>query len=132
CIESHGLHGDGIYYEAGNRLWVNLYVPSVANWKSGGLQLSMSTNFPEGDSAALKLTLPEPRLLTLSLRRPKWAGAGFAVMINGKRVKVLSEPGTYVELKRTWKTGDSIALVLPKQLHQEPTPDNPSRVALMW
>ena len=29
-MENHALHGDGIYYEAGDKLWVNIYTPSVA------------------------------------------------------------------------------------------------------
>src|SRR3954471_6347150 len=39
-MESHGLHGDGIYYETGGRLWVNMFVPSTADWKSAGVQLT--------------------------------------------------------------------------------------------
>jgi DUF1680 family protein len=35
-MESHGLHGDGIYYEAGNRLWVNMYVPSDCRLEISG------------------------------------------------------------------------------------------------
>src|SRR3989442_4637269 len=33
-MESHGLHGDGIYYVSRDRLWVNLYVPSAATSES--------------------------------------------------------------------------------------------------
>ena len=44
----------------------------------------------------------------------------------------MPEPGTYVEIKRTWKSGDKVELTLPKQLHLEPLPDNPQRVAVMW
>jgi DUF1680 family protein len=69
-MESHGLHGDGIYYESGDRLWVNLYVPSTANWKSADVSVAMDTSFPEGESALLKLTLPKPKI-SLALRRPR-------------------------------------------------------------
>ncbi|HEV8429891.1 MAG TPA: beta-L-arabinofuranosidase domain-containing protein [Pyrinomonadaceae bacterium] len=131
-MESHGLHGDGIYYESSDRLWVNLYVPSVATWEAAHAKVSMDTSFPEGESATLKITLQQPRQFTLALRRPSWAGSGFAVQINGADVKNLSGPGSYVELKRKWKSGDTVALVLPKILHQETTPDNSSRAALMW
>ena len=131
-MESHGLHGDGIYYESGDRLWVNLYVPSTATWKEAGVALAMDTTFPEGEFATLKLTLSRPKTFTLSLRRPAWAaGEGFAVKVNGKEVKPVSGPGSYVELKRMWKSGDTVALVLPQILHQEALPDNPGRVALM-
>ena len=131
-MESHALHGDGIYYEADKRLWVNLYVPSIAEWKSQGAKLTMATTFPEGESASLKVTLQSPRSFTLALRRPYWALDGFAVKVNGVAVKQMSGPGTYIEIKRAWKTGDTVDLVLPKTLREEPTPDNPHRSALMW
>lgn len=47
----------------------------------------MDTNFPEGESATLKLTLKAPKQFTLALRRPSWAGAGFTVKVNGQTVK---------------------------------------------
>ena len=47
-MESHALHGLGLYYESGDRLWVNLYVPSVAQWESAGATLTMETSLPGG------------------------------------------------------------------------------------
>jgi DUF1680 family protein len=131
-MESHALHGYGIYYESGDRLWVNLYVPSTAEWNAAGIKLEMNTDFPEGQSAALKLTLKSPRKFTLALRRPYWAGAGFSLKIDGRAVKNLPKPDSYVELDRTWKSGDTVELALPKILREEPLPDNPNRLALMW
>jgi hypothetical protein len=131
-MENHGLHGDGIYYESEDRLWVNLYVPSIADWQTAGATVTMDTTFPEGNAATLKLALKKPKSFTLSLRRPSWAGDGFVVMVDGKAVSNLPAPGSYVELKRTWKTGDIVSLLLPKTLHIEGTPDNENRAALMW
>ena len=37
-----------------------------------------------------------------------------------------------MQLKRTWKTGDTVELILPKTLRAEPLPDNRRRVAIMW
>jgi hypothetical protein len=92
----------------------------------------MDTNFPEGESANLKLTLKAPKQFTLALRRPSWAGESFAVKVNGQPVRRLSAPGSYVELKRKWKTGDTVALTLPKTLRLEPLPDNNRVAAIMW
>jgi len=131
-LESHALHGDGIYYESGDRLWVNIYAPSTAKWAAAGLKLTMETDFPEGGSAKAKLQLKAPKEFTLALRRPRWAGEGFAVAVNGQAVDELPQPGSFVELKRTWRDGDEVTLVLPKALRLEPTPDNPRRAALMW
>jgi uncharacterized protein len=131
-MESHSLHGDGIYYESGDRFWINLYVPSTASWKEADATVTMATNFPEGDTATVSLSLQRPKLFTMMLRRPSWAGDGFAVKVNGKNVAQLPRTGSYVEIKRTWKSGDSVSLVLPKTLRVEGLPDNQRRAALMW
>jgi DUF1680 family protein len=131
-MESHALHGDGIYYESGDRLWVNLYVPSTAEWKAAGVRLAVETSFPEGDSAILRVTTQAPRPFTLALRRPHWAQDGFAVKVNGEAVTELPAPESYVALTRTWKTGDVVEVSLPKALRLEPVPDNPRRAAILW
>jgi uncharacterized protein len=131
-MENHALLGDGIYYESKDKLWVNLYAPSTAEWKTKSAKIEMQTDFPEGENATLKIILNWRKKFTLALRRPSWAGEGFSVRVNGEPVKDLPPPGAYVELARTWKTGDTVQLTLPKQLHAEPLPDNPRRVAILW
>jgi uncharacterized protein len=131
-MESHALHGDGLYYESGEKLWVNLYAPSTARWEAAGVDLTMDTDFPEGESASLKFTLKAPKQFILALRRPSWAGDGFTVKVNGQAVKNLSKPGSYIELKRKWKSGDTVAVTLPKTLRLEPTPDNARVAAILW
>jgi uncharacterized protein len=131
-MESHALHGDGLYYESGDRLWVNVYAPSTATWRVAGVSLTMSTAFPDGEAASLAFTVKAPRAFTLALRRPYWAGDGFSVKVNGAAVQKLPPSGTYIELKRTWRTGDTVDLVLPKALHLEPLADNAGRAAVMW
>jgi DUF1680 family protein len=130
-MESHALHGDGLYYESGNKLWVNIYAPSTAKWEAAGVDLAMDTTFPEGETARLKLTLKAAKQFTLALRRPSWAGEGFTVNVNGQPVKQLAQAGAYIELKRKWKTGDTVSLTLPKKLRLEPLPDNPRVTAIM-
>lgn len=131
-MESHALHGYGVYYESGDKLWVSLYAPTRANWGDKGVQLEMNTDFPLGESASLKVTAKSPKKFTLALRRPYWAGEGFSVKVNGQAQKDLPKPDSYVDIKRTWKSGDTVELVLPKTLRKEPLPDNPERFALMW
>ncbi len=131
-MESHALHGYGIYYESPNKLWVSLYAPSSIDWRTAGVKLEMSTDFPMGQTAALKIVSGAAKKFTVALRRPYWAGTGFSVKVNGRALKNLPQPDSYVEITRTWKPGDTVALVLPKTLRKEPLPDNPSRFALMW
>ncbi|MFO1490478.1 MAG: glycoside hydrolase family 127 protein, partial [Kiritimatiellia bacterium] len=86
-MESHALHGDGIYFESGDRLWVNLYTPSTAQWSSAGVGLTVETDLPVGDAVSIRLTCGAPRRFRLSLRRPSWAGDGFTVAVNGEAVR---------------------------------------------
>lgn len=124
-MESHALHGLGLYYESGDRLWVNLYAPSTAQWESAGVKLDMQTTFPEGDAATMTLDLRAPREFTLALRRPSWAGAGFTVRVNGQSVAKVGTPGSYVEIRRNWRSGDRVELTLPKALRLDRLSDNP-------
>jgi len=140
-MESHALHGDGIYHESDGKLWINIYAPSTAEWKAGGVKLEMATDFPLGETATVRLKLAAPKEFTLALRKPWWAGNGFAVKINGAPAAGIPQGGTrigtaetsvFVEFKRTWKDGDTVDVMLPKTLHLEPLPDNPNRVAILW
>jgi DUF1680 family protein len=152
-MENHALHGYGIYYESDDTLWVNLFVPSTAKFKLANAQLAQDTSFPDGDSATIKLTLPKAAKFTLAVRRPAWAGDGFAVKVNGAPIEVpplaslragaaggrlmgnedsLPQPSSFVEISRTWNNSDTIELALPKSLRLEATPDDKRIAAIMW
>jgi len=131
-MESHALHGYGLYYESGDTLWINLFAPSTAEWKAAGVRLTMATSFPEGEEARIELAVKKRRAFTLAIRRPYWAGEGFAVSVNGVPVKDPSPAGAYIRIERKWKTGDTVRLTLPKSLRLEPLPDNPRRAAILW
>ncbi len=151
-MENHALHGDGIYYESADTVWVNLYAPSTAEL-SNGTKLSMDSDFPDGDSAKLAVTIPRgTQTFTLQLRRPGWADDAFSVKVNGQRIHVPpvaslrvggaggrdlgfdsgTRPSSYVSIARAWKTGDVVEVAIPKSLRLEPTPDDTSVAAIMW
>jgi DUF1680 family protein len=154
-MENHALHGQNIYFENDDTLWVNLFIPSTAEIDSGalkGVRVSQTTDFPEGETATVTLTVPQARKFTLAVRRPTWAGDGFRIAVNGEALaqptlaalrasgggrasreeEARPQPSSYVEIERTWKTGDKIELTLPKSLRLEPTPDQPQVAAIMW
>ncbi len=152
-MESHALHGDGIYYESATAAWVNIYAPSTAQLALGNAKLSMETGFPDGDSATLTVNLPSAKEFTLHLRRPSWAGDHFTVKVNGAAVEIpplatlragaaggralgnedsIPLAGSYIDITRTWKSGDKVEIALPKSVQLEPTPDNKSVAAIMW
>jgi DUF1680 family protein len=151
-MENHALHGDGIYYESDDTVWVNLFAPSTAELSSG-VRLAMDSSFPEGDRAKLTVTAPRQREFTLAVRRPSWSGDGFTMTVNGERVVVASASSfrvggaggrdvgfddsvppasSFVEVRRAWKTGDVVEITIPKSVRLEPTPDDRSVAAIMW
>ncbi len=130
-MESHALHGLGLYYENGSKLWVNVYAPSTAEWEAAGVQLHMGTTFPEGESATLTLDVRAPKSFTLALRRPSWAGDGFHVRVNGQAVAKVPAPGSYVEIARRWISGDRVSIALPKTIRLERLSDNPKKAVVM-
>jgi DUF1680 family protein len=132
AMESHALHADGLYYESSDKLWVNLYAPSTAEWKSAGVKIEMTTDLPIGQTATVKIAPQGSKRFTLALRRPFWAGSGFVVKVNGRAMKTSAPAGSYVEIARTWKAGDTVELEMPKTLRKEPLADNPNRFAVMW
>ncbi|NJD09336.1 MAG: hypothetical protein FIB01_02455 [Gemmatimonadetes bacterium] len=136
-LENAGAFGLGLYYESADRLWVNYYAPSTAEANGLGVRLTMATSLPEGDTARLTLSLERPKRFTLALRRPFWTTDGFTFRVNGRAeplpaAETGSTTSTYVELTRTWRDGDVVEVVLPKQLRIEATPDKPELVALLW
>ena len=131
-MENHALHGYGLYYTSPQKLWVNVYAPSTAEWAAEGASLAMDTDFPEGDTAKLTLTLAAPKTFTIALRRPQWARDGFAVKVNGRDERPAAAPGSYVELTRTWTRGDTIELAMPKTLRLERLANDAHRAAIMW
>jgi len=132
-MESHALHGAGIYYYKGSEeFWISIYAPSTARWDSAGVELEVKTDFPIGPSASVKIQIKAPKEFTLALRRPYWAGDGFSVKVNGQALKDLPPAGSYVKISRVWRQSDTIDLYLPKVLREEPLPDDPNRLALMW
>ena len=132
AMESHALHADGLYYESPDKLWVNLYAPSTADWKSAGVKLEVTTDLPIGQTATIHVSSHPAKKFTLALRRPFWAGDGFSVKVNGRAMKAVAAANSYVEIARTWKAGDTVELVIPKNLRKEALPDNPNRFAVMW
>ncbi len=149
-MENHALHGHGIFYEGDDAVWVNIFAPATGEL-SNGVKIAMDSSFPDGDSAKLMLTVPRgAKPFALMIRRPAWAGDGYAVKVNGESVAVptlaslrvggaggrdvgLDETlSSYVRLERPWKTGDVVELTLPKSLRLEPTPDDKTVAAIMW
>jgi DUF1680 family protein len=121
-MESNTRYGDSIYFHDGvERLWVNLFIPSVLTWPGRALTVAQETGFPQ--QAATRLTVTGSGRIDLRVRIPSWA-AGARLRLNGSPLAVATTPGTYAVVDRIWAAGDVLDVSLPMTLHREATPDN--------
>jgi hypothetical protein len=130
-MESHAKHGDSIYWTRGHDLIVNLYIPSILTLPRPFVGLRLETGYPFADDIALTVTRAESGgVSAISLRIPAWC-AKPSVSINGRALAPLVADG-YLRLRRSWRIGDVIRLMLPRTLRIEATPDDPQTVAFLF
>ena len=131
-IENHAKYGDSIYFRgAGKDLYLNLFIASELTWEAKGLKLRQETRFPEEGTSRLVFACKAPVELALHLRHPQWAVSGFDVRVNGRKQWLVSRPGEFAILSRTWKSGDIVELSMPFTLRTEAFRDNPRRFAVL-
>lgn len=122
-LENHTKYGELIYSHTNQDVFVNLFIPSVLNWKEKGLELEQTTKFPYENHSELILKLKKSKNFALNIRYPKWA-ENFEILVNGKEEKITSKPSAYVSISRKWKSGDKITIRFKTATHLENLPDN--------
>ncbi|MCH8686581.1 glycoside hydrolase family 127 protein [Pedomonas mirosovicensis] len=129
-METHSKHGESIYWQGGDTLIVNLFIPSQVEWKERNAKLRLDTRYPYNEDVTLTLTdIETPQSFAVALRIPGWC-QGAKVAINGADQPFNAKDG-YVVLRRKWTKGDRISLTLPMALRTESTVDDPDVIALL-
>ncbi|UAY56033.1 glycoside hydrolase family 127 protein [Arachidicoccus terrestris] len=131
-FENQAKYGEGIYYHKADSLYVNLFMSSVLDWKKQGVQLTQRTRFPQNGRSKIVLSMAQPKKLTIRIRYPGWAGEGASLKINGKRVRIMGRPGSYITLTRKWSGGDKIEVDFPMELKATAEPGNPKIISVTY
>ena len=132
-LESNAKYADSIYFHGGNKeLYVNLFIPSVLNWKKNGVTVRQETRYPEEAATKLVFECEKPAALKLHLRCPAWANRDFQVLVNDKKQEITNRPGSYVQIERTWQNGDRVEMRMPMSFRMEGFKENPQRAAVMY
>ncbi|HOJ62129.1 MAG TPA: glycoside hydrolase family 127 protein [bacterium] len=131
-IENHAKYGDSIYFHDEDGIYVNLFIASDLFWRDKKLKLRQETGYPEQDTSTLTITCEEPAEWALRIRYPAWAQAGIQIKVNDEPQALQARPGSYVAIKRVWKSGDRVEIQIPMTLRLEAMPDNPRRVAILY
>ncbi len=132
-MESQSKYGRFIYAHDGDSvLYVNLFTPSRLDWNDKGLVVEQQTAFPDEPKTRLSLQTTAPIRVAMRVRYPSWVAAGqLAIEVNGEPIEVTAEPGSYVEMDRTWHDGDAIDVALPMHTVVESLPNLDDYVAIV-
>ncbi|KAL2261747.1 hypothetical protein VTK26DRAFT_3454 [Humicola hyalothermophila] len=158
-LETNTKLADSVYFRDGGdeTLYVNLFTPSVLRWDrrrgqgaGGRVTVRQTTDFPAGDTTTLEITTSttttsssssssssgpeEGATFDLRIRIPAWVSAPPTITINGDaqprgQGQATPTPGTYLSLRRTWRTGDRVTVRLPMALRLIPANDAAGSVA---
>jgi DUF1680 family protein len=131
-MENHVKYNESIYFRgADGSLYVNLFIPSVLNWKEKGLSIKQESNLPESDKTTLTVTTIKPVQAAIRVRKPNWAG-NTSISINEKKQPLTADAQGYFVLNRKWKNNDKIEFTMPENVYTEAMPDNANRRAVFY
>ncbi|MFJ4621113.1 beta-L-arabinofuranosidase domain-containing protein [Streptomyces sp. NPDC088812] len=137
-LETHTKFADSVYFRSRDgqppALWVNLFIPSEVDWHQQGVTFRQQTDYPSDGRTRLTVTRGRGRF-ALHVRIPAWvAGTGRPAVleVDGRPVTTRLRPGTYATVERTWRTGDTVELTLPRRPVWTPAPDNPQVTTLSY
>jgi DUF1680 family protein len=113
-------------------LWCNVYGQNTL--KTDAFDVEQTTTYPFDGTIELKFRKAKD-LEEVKLRIPAWCTEGAEVMVNGQKADVPVQAGSYVSLKRKWRKGDVVKLLLPmkvKLIEANPlVEENKNQIAVM-
>ncbi|MCD9021132.1 glycoside hydrolase family 127 protein [Cohnella silvisoli] len=107
--------GQYIYSQSEQTAYVHQYIGSETKLEVAGrsVQLSQQTNYPWDETIELAVSPDRPGEFTVAVRIPGWC-EGASVHVNGQAVSVEATLHKgYFAIKREWKAGDIVRIVLP-------------------
>jgi hypothetical protein len=121
-----------LYLRGPRSVYVNLYVPSTARWEEDGVQLSLTQtgDYPYDGTIAFELAASKQTDMTLHFRIPAWA-SGAQIRVN-QQMQPAAITGRFATVRRVWRSGDAVELLLPMPMRLEPIdPRHPNTAALV-
>lgn len=131
-MENHVKYNENIYFRGKDgSLYINLFIPSILNWKEKGLSIKQETGLPSTDKSTFTISTPKPASFAISIRKPYWTN-NVEVRINGVLKNISIDKEGYLVLNRKWVNNDKIELITPLHFYAQAMPDNPNRRAIFY
>jgi len=103
-----------LYSISNKGLWLNLYGGNDLSTKledGSAIKLSQKTNYPWDGTINLQFEEAPQKTFSVFLRIPGWCHNA-KILVNGKLVATKTNGGEYAEVKRSWRKGDQLQLIL--------------------
>jgi uncharacterized protein len=118
CCEASGPRGlftlpRTAVMQTGNGLSINFSNAGTYRLKTPNGQLTevvQESDYPASGRVIVRLNVPKPETMTLRVRIPDWSKQT-TLIVNDVPVENL-KPGTFAEVRRDWKSGDQLTLML--------------------
>jgi len=147
-MENHSKYVEQIYSHKGDTLFINLFIPSILNWKEKGIVLRQETDFPESNYTTLIYDGEKPKTFVLMIRKPSWSIGDLDILMigeqhypvinGGKKYNIqVAKNGNYnvegyVPFLVTMSKSHPIEIRFKMNLYSEAMPDNPNRIAVKY
>ena len=132
-MENFTKLNDGIYFNNGTDLYVNMYLSSNLDWSEKGLTLTQQANVPLSDKVTFTINSAPSSEVKIKFRSPYWVASDkkITVKINGMAYNTSIVNG-YLDVSRVWTVGDKIELTLPAEVQVSRCTDNQNVVAFTY
>lgn len=124
-METQAKFADTIYSRDAAALTVNLFIASELDWPDRRLRLRQVTAFPDEPRTRLEVISGEAEL-TVRVRVPAWVAGTSVATVNGHPHGSPVPPGSWLAVRRRWRTGARLEVTLPMRLDLQSAPDDRS------
>ena len=87
---------------------------------------------PDCRAEVLCVKTEAPAAFTLNLRIPWWVNGEAVVSVNGTEEGRYAAGTGFVSLRREWKDGDTIRILMPQNIHTWSLPEDKNTVAFLY
>lgn len=132
-MENHTKYATQIYsHDGNNTLFVNLFIPSVLQWKEKKVIIQQRNFIPEQKEIMLVVSCVKPTSFSLKIRKPFWVRNNPVLYINGKPVDTQLSSEGYLTITRQWNNKDRVTADFSMDIYSEAMPDNANRIAFKY
>jgi hypothetical protein len=80
------------------------------------VMVRQTTRFPEQATTEFTVSTPQPIEFTLKLRNPQWLASRMRAALNGQDVPLTVGPLHWATVRREWRDGEKLRVILPMRL----------------